>query len=441
MQQPEIAVHWFRRDLRTEDNAALCAALQSGYPVLPLFIFDRNILDQLENRSDARVTFIHQTLASLQHIFRAAGSDIEVRFGTPGEVWKDMLGTYRVKAVFTNRDHEPYARRRDAEVAEMLQEAGIPFHDFKDQTVFERNDVLKDNGEPYTVYTPYSRKWKAHAAALGIPHYPSASRLDGLWKDIRSEMPALEAMGFQQAKVDFPDSAAPSTLLQHYGETRDIPGVRGTSRLGLHLRFGTISARALAAEAMALGAEKFLNELIWREFYQQILWHFPHVVHAAFKPAYDRIPWLNKPDDFERWKTGTTGYPIVDAGMRELLATGYMHNRVRMITAAFLTKNLLTDWRLGEAWFAEHLLDFELASNNGGWQWAAGSGVDAAPYFRVFNPQLQTEKFDPQYRYIRQWVPEYGTAAYPRPVVDYTFSRNRCLETYKQALAESGGKG
>lgn len=436
MPNPEIVVHWFRRDLRTDDNAALYAALQSGYPVLPLFIFDRNILDVLPDRADARVTFIHRALESLKEQFIQAGSDLEVRYGNPPEVWKQLLGTLHIKAVYTNRDHEPYARDRDSQVADLLHMQGIPLHDFKDQTVFERSEVVKDNGEPYTVYTPYSRKWKALLSVAGIPSYPSEKLLGNAWQGFQSEMPLLESMGFRRADCNFPLASLSAERMDHYGETRDIPGIQGTSRLGVHLRFGTISARALAKEAQARNAEKFLNELIWREFYQQILWHFPRVVTQAFKPAYDRIPWLNDVAAFERWKTGTTGYPIVDAGMRELAATGFMHNRVRMITAAFLTKNLLTDWRWGEAWFAEKLLDFELASNNGGWQWAAGSGVDAAPYFRVFNPQLQTDKFDPQYKYIRQWVPEFGTPAYPRPIVDYTFSRNGCLETYKKALGE-----
>jgi len=438
MTKPEIAVHWFRRDLRAEDNAALHAALLNGLPVLPLFIFDRSILDKLNNRADARVSFIHLTLLGLKEQFRTAGSDLLVNYGTPEQVWKQVVEEYNVKAVYTNRDHEPYARERDARIGEWLNGQGIAFYTFKDQTVFERGDVVKDDGKPYTVYTPYSRKWKAKLAETGIPEYPSERLLGQLWQGFTASMPELEHMGFMRSELAFPADVIGSELMQRYGETRDIPGIRGTSRLGLHLRFGTISARSLAGKARVLNADKFLNELIWREFYQQILWHFPHVVHQAFKPAYDRIPWLNNPDDFERWQTGNTGYPIVDAGMRELAATGFMHNRVRMITSAFLTKNLLTDWRLGEAWFAEHLLDFDLASNNGGWQWAAGSGVDAAPYFRVFNPQLQTEKFDPQYRYIRQWVPEFGTPAYARPVVDYAFSRQRCLETYKKAL---GGQG
>jgi deoxyribodipyrimidine photo-lyase len=434
MPNPDIAIHWFRRDLRVEDNAALHAALQSGLPVLPLFIFDRQILDNLNNPADARVSFIHHTLAGLKQKFRAAGSDLEVRHGKPEEIWKELTESYSIKAVYTNRDHEPYAIQRDKMVLDYLNSKGIAFHDFKDQSVFERAEVVKDDGNPYTVYTPYSRKWKTRLQQTGIPYFSSESLLGNTLQGIASSFPELEAMGFRPAEIEFPADTAAAELMQRYGETRDIPGMRGTSRMGLHLRFGTISARALAAKAHSLQAEKFLNELIWREFYQQILWHFPRVQHQAFKPAYDRIPWLNNPEDFERWKTGNTGYPIVDAGMRELAATGFMHNRVRMITSAFLTKNLLTDWRLGEAWFAAHLLDFDLASNNGGWQWAAGSGVDAAPYFRVFNPQLQTEKFDPQYRYIRQWVPEFGTPAYTRPMIDYAFSRQRCLETYKRAL-------
>jgi deoxyribodipyrimidine photo-lyase len=441
MLQP-IAVHWFRRDLRPEDNAALFHALKSGFPVQCIFIFDRHILDELvkgENGlyADRRVQFIHQALTNLKARLRKLGSDLKVYYGFPLEVWKQIISEYNIAEVFTNHDYEPYANKRDAEVAELLKYHSIRFSTFKDQCIFEKGEVLKDDGLPYTVFTPYSRKWKAKLSAFYLRSYPNENYFQHFLKvSETSKMPALEEMGFKPTVNSFPEMNPREEVLSKYGSLRNFPAIRSTSRLGVHLRFGTISIRQLARKAFERHYETFLNELIWRDFYMMILAHFPHVVDRAFKPEYDKIAWRNNEDDFRKWCEGKTGYPIVDAGMRELNETGFMHNRVRMIVASFLTKHLLIDWRRGEAYFAKHLLDFELSSNNGGWQWAAGSGCDAAPYFRVFNPALQTEKFDPQGDYIRQWVKEFDTMEYPAPIVDHAFARKRALETYAKAVGK-----
>lgn len=433
MQELELAVFWFRRDLRIHDNAGLYAALNSGLPVLPVFIFDKEILGKLENKKDARVQFIHTQLELLNKQFKSFGSGLLVFHDTPQEAWNQLLTRYRVKTVFTNRDYEPYARSRDEAVRQKVEQHGAAFHTFKDQVIFEQQEVVKDNGEPYTVFTPFSKKWKLRLQEQGIPRFPSETMLSKLFPFEAHPIPSLQDLGFETAGCDFPEISVPDELMIHYAQKRDVPAIRGTSRQSVHLRFGTVSVRELANRARTL-SETYLNELIWREFYMQILWHFPRVVDHAFKPAYDRISWDNNKEWFARWCAGKTGYPIVDAGMRELNATGFMHNRVRMIVASFLCKNLLIDWRWGEHYFASKLLDFELASNNGGWQWAAGSGVDAAPYFRVFNPTLQSQRFDPQGVYIRRWVPEFGTPMYPSPIVDFAASRKRCLDVYKSAL-------
>lgn len=430
-----IAIHWFRRDLRLEDNHALYQALESGYKVLPIFIFDRHILDALECKTDARLQFIHQRLSAIKADLQKRGSDLLVIYGYPEEVWKNILETYSVAEVYTNEDYEPYAIKRDQSIAELCSGKDIPFKSFKDQVIFNYQEVLKKDGTPYTVYTPYSRIWKALLAGTDVAHYPSED--SNYWHQTSTEnMPSLEAMGFEKSAIEIPPLELNIQILDQYAEKRDIPSVRGTTRLGVHLRFGSLSVRK-ALKAAMVHSEKWLNELIWREFYMSILAHFPHVVNGSFRPEYDQIEWLNHEEDFERWKDGKTGYPIVDAGMRELRTTGFMHNRVRMIVASFLSKHLLIDWRWGEAWFASQLLDYELASNNGGWQWAAGSGVDAAPYFRVFNPTLQTEKFDPNFKYIKKWVPEYGSPSYPKPMVDHKYARERCLETYQRVLKPS----
>jgi deoxyribodipyrimidine photo-lyase len=339
-----------------------------------------------------------------------------------------------VATVYTNHDYEPYARDRDDEIALFLKNIGIDFKSYKDQVIFEKKEVVKDDGSPYTVFTPYSRKWKAKIAANPVNFFPSEQYFSGFLQHEANTLPSLESMGFQQTHWIYPDPATPDLLISNYSEQRNFPAISGTSRLGIHLRFGTISVRKLAAQAQILN-QTYLNELIWRDFYHMILYNFPQVGRGeAFKRDYDRIKWLNNEADFEKWCNGETGYPIVDAGMRELKATGFMHNRVRMITASFLTKHLLIDWRWGEAWFAARLLDFDLAANNGGWQWAAGSGCDAAPYFRVFNPSLQAQKFDSKGIYIKKWVPEFDTLAYTQPIVNHDFARKRCLSTYSECL-------
>ncbi|MEN9947395.1 MAG: hypothetical protein RL106_218 [Bacteroidota bacterium] len=430
--KPKVVIHWFRRDLRLEDNTALYEAGKSGFPVLPIFIFDVNILDKLESRADARVQFIHSTLQHLQAELKKIGSGIQFFYTQPEKAWQALIEQYDIQGVFFNRDYEPYARDRDMEVYQLLKDRDIPIHTSKDHVIFEKNEVVKDDGKPYTVYTPYSRKWKSTLEKFPFVINPLIT--DEQWfKFNPDEIPTLESMKFQTADIDFPSDVLNETILSKYHETRDIPSINGTSKISLHLRFGTISIRNCVKIGMAQN-EKWLNELIWRDFYQAIIFHFPHSATSSFKPQYDRIIWRNNEAEFKSWCDGKTGYPIVDAGMRELNSTGHMHNRVRMVVASFLTKHLLIDWRWGERYFAQKLLDFELASNVGGWQWAAGSGCDAAPYFRIFNPYNQTEKFDKEEKYIKQWVPEYQTSLYPKPIVDHAFARDRCLKTYKEAL-------
>lgn len=431
--KPTINIFWFRRDLRLHDNAGLYHALKDGNPVLPIFIFDRNILDELEDKNDRRVEFIHLALQDIQQQLVKMGSSLDVRYGTPPEVYNDLLNEFNIEKVFANHDYEPYAKQRDATIEKLLKEHGTGFHTFKDQVILEKDEVLKDDGKPYTVFTPYSRKWKAVLTDFHLKPYPNKKYFGNFYKWPEHEIISLIEMGFIAAGQPFPGKEWLGQIIRNYKEQRDIPSIQGTSKLSVHLRFGTISIRVLAAEAGALN-ETFLNELIWRDFYHMILWHFPKVVGHAFKAEYDLIKWRNNEKEFAAWCNGQTGYPIVDAGMRELNTTGFMHNRVRMIVASFLTKHLLIDWRWGEAYFAKKLLDFDLAANNGGWQWAAGSGCDAAPYFRVFNPYLQTQKFDPELKYIRKWIPELDELTYPQPIVNHEAARKRCLEVYAAAL-------
>lgn len=428
----ELNIYWFRRDLRLDDNAALYHALKSGKSVLPIFIFDEQILEKLEDKHDRRVDFLHQTLTSLRSKLRSLGSDLLVLHGTPNEVYQKLFSDYSVNAVYTNHDYEPYSKQRDSDISDLLKEHGSSFHTFKDQCIFEKGEVLKDDEKPYTVYTPYAKKWKLRANSFYLKSYPTENYFENFLNFEAPHFPMLEEIGFEKTDVSVPSTEVELAVIKNYHNTRDIPSLHGTSRLSVHLRFGTISIRKLAKMASETN-EKFLNELIWRDFYMMILWHFPNV-KGAFKPKYDQVEWERNEQHFEAWCKGETGYPIVDAGMRELNETGWMHNRVRMIVASFLTKHLLLDWRWGEAYFAKKLLDFELSSNNGGWQWAAGSGCDAAPYFRVFNPELQTKKFDPDLKYIKKWVPEFQELTYARPIVEHKFARNRALERYKLAL-------
>ena len=429
-----VNIFWFRRDLRLIDNAGLYHALKSNNPVLPIFIFDKNILDKLSDKTDKRVAFIHAALKEMQASLIILGSTLEVFYSTPAEVFEKLAATYTIEKVFTNHDYEPYAKTRDADIAAFLKINGASLLTFKDQVILEKDEVLKDDGKPYTVFTPYSRKWKSVLKAFHFKSYPTEKYFNNFLQQPAKNIPALSAMGFTKAETTFPSKELNNELVLKYQQQRNFPAIAGTSKLGVHLRFGTVSIRQVAQQCSGL-SQTFLNELIWRDFYQMILWYFPYVGHGkAFKPAYDFIEWRDNEADFDKWCNGQTGYPIVDAGMRELNATGFMHNRVRMIVASFLTKHLLLDWRWGEAYFAEKLLDFDLAANNGGWQWAAGSGCDAAPYFRIFNPYLQTKKFDPQLAYINKWIPELNELHYPQPIVDHEFARNRCLEVYKKAL-------
>lgn len=429
-----INIFWFRRDLRLRDNTGLSQALSSGMKVLPVFIFDTNILSKLTLKDDARVTFIHQQLLLLQQELQLQGGNLRVYCGKPLEVFKNLLTEYPIESVYYNRDYEPYALERDAAINDLLEQHAVDFRGFKDQVIFEKSEITKSDGKPYTVFTPYMKKWKERLNEYGIPPEVQPAEINAGWHPNDGVVPSLAEIGFKDnQKITLPGNQINPGIIKQYPQNRDFPALQGTSRLGVHLRFGTISIRELVHHALNF-QETFLNELIWREFYMMILWHFPKVVTQSFKRAYDHIPWRNDALEFEKWCEGKTGYPLVDAGMRQLNATGFMHNRVRMVTASFLTKHLLIDWRWGEAYFAERLLDFELASNNGGWQWAAGSGCDAAPYFRVFNPILQAKKFDPQGTYIKKWVPEWNTSQYPEPMVDHAFARKRALETYKTTL-------
>ena len=428
-----VNIFWFRRDLRLYDNAGLYHALKDKIPVVPIFIFDKNILDAL-NKDDKRVLFIYRVVEQLQDQLKTIGSSLKVFYGYPETVFKQLLSTYKIANVYTNHDYEPYAIERDKKITEIVNAASAKLITFKDQVIFEKSEVTKDDGKPYTVFTPYSRKWKAKLTDFYLRPYPTEKYFSHFHKTSSLPIPSLQKMGFKNVKQNFPSNIPDDDIIKKYYEQRNFPAVNGTSRLGIHLRFGTISIRKLAKHAKKLN-ETFLNELIWRDFYQAILWHFPQVgLHKAFKSEYENIEWRNNEDEFDKWCKGETGYPIVDAGMRELNETGFMHNRVRMIVASFLSKHLLIDWRWGEAYFAEKLLDFDLAANNGGWQWAAGSGCDAAPYFRIFNPYLQTKKFDPELKYIKKWVPEFEEFTYPQPIVEHEFARKRCLEVYSKAL-------
>lgn len=425
----ETTLFWFRRDLRIQDNAGLYHALKENKNVLPVFIFDTIILDQLEDKADLRVEFIRQSLQFIKQQLEEIGSSLLVVHENPVMFFKQVSP----KAVYTNHDYEPYARQRDEQVNTILSAKGTAFKTYKDQVIFEKSEVVKDNQEPYTVFTPYSKKWKAALNEFYLKSYPTEKYTGNLIKINPLPFPELKDIGFEKTGAEFPQRKIKTAIITEYHNKRNFPGMEGTSRLSVHLRFGTVSIRKLGQLASRKN-EVWLNELIWRDFYHMILWHFPDVVAKAFKPAYDRIQWRNNPREFEAWCEGKTGYPIVDAGMRELNATGFMHNRVRMIAASFLTKHLLIDWRWGEAYFAKKLLDFDLAANNGGWQWVAGSGCDAAPYFRVFNPELQTQKFDPERKYISRWVPEAGTINYPKPIVDHKLARERVLKAYAIAL-------
>lgn len=434
--EQEVTIFWFRRDLRLCDNAGLFHALKNNKAVLPIFIFDSDILNRLENKDDKRVEFIHLVLSELQKQLLELGSSLLVMHGTVQDAFSNLFKTYSVKNIYANTDYEPSAIDRDKQIKQLANKQKIPFYYFKDQVIFEKTEVTKDDGLPYTVFSPYMRKWKNKLAEFHTRAFPNENHFSSFIQTKPFHFPSLNEIGFLSSGLNFSVPSLNERIVANYHETRNFPAIEGTSRLSVHLRFGTISIRQLVLKAKTLN-DQWLNELIWREFYMMILFHFPHVVKSSFKKQYDRIVWRNDESEFEAWCKGETGYPIVDAGMRELNTTGYMHNRVRMIVASFLVKHLLIDWRWGEAYFAEKLMDFDLAANNGGWQWAASSGCDAAPYFRVFSPEAQTIRFDPKMEYIRKWVPEFEELTYPQPIVDHKFARERVLNTYKKALGNN----
>ena len=433
MKQP-LNIFWFRRDLRLDDNIGFYKALTSEHPVLPVFIFDSEILDELPE-DDSRVTFIYEALQKMRKILQNENeSSLAMFHGKPIDVYKQLIEAYDIHTVFTNHDYEPYARERDFEIKELLSDHNIEFKTFKDQVVFEQDEVVKKDGKPYMVYTPYMRVWKALFRSQNLEIYDTEPHFDNLIKN--SDLPNLNLsdIGFIRSDQKISEYTVTSALIQDYEETRNYPAKDSTSRLGPHLRFGTVSVRKMVQKAIIEDNEIFWQELIWREFFMQILWHFPHTAKDSFKSKYDRIEWRNNEDEFKLWCEGETGYPLVDAGMRELNETGFMHNRIRMLVGSFLCKHLLIDWRWGEAYFAEKLHDYEMSSNIGNWQWVAGSGVDAAPYFRIFNPTSQIQKFDKNHDYIKKWVPDYQELTYPHPMVDHKMARERCLQTYKEAV-------
>ena len=425
-------VFWFRRDLRVDDNKGFFEALNSNSEVLPLFIFDKNILDELP-KDDARISFIHERLDTIDMELQKFGKNLAVFYGDPITIIEKLISENQIKGVYTNHDYEPYAKDRDQKIASILAAKNIGFHTFKDQVIFEKSEVVKDDQTPYVVYTPYSRKWKDLFEKTKLEHFESEKLLRNI---VSHSYPflSLKDIGFEQSKIKVAHYNNSENLISNYEDTRNFPAIEGTSMIGTHLRFGSVSIRKVVASAASNKKETYLKELIWREFFMQILWHFPHTNNKSFRPKYDAIKWNNNEEEFKKWCEGKTGYPFVDAGMRELNATGHMHNRVRMIVASFLCKHLLIDWRWGETYFATKLLDYEQSSNVGNWQWAAGSGVDAAPYFRIFNPTEQVKKFDKDLVYIKKWIPELQDFSYPQPIVDHVFARERCLRVFKEAV-------
>ena len=429
-----VNIFWFRRDLRLDDNVGFYNALKSEHPVLPIFIFDEEILKKLP-KDDARITFIYETLQKMRiKLEDKNSSSIAMFHGEPAIVYKNLLEKYNIDTVFTNRDYEPYAKERDDKIQQLLNDNTIKFKTFKDQVIFEQNEVTKKDGLPYVVYTPYMKVWKEQFKTYTLDFYYTSSFLKNLIQDKELPNLSLSDIGFTKSNQKIKKHIVTPALIQNYEDTRNFPAQDSTSKLGPHLRFGTVSIRKMIEKAITEKNEIFWQELIWREFFMQILWHFPHTSKKSFKTKYDRIEWRNNEAEFLKWCNGETGYPLVDAGMRQLNETGFMHNRIRMLVGSFLCKHLLIDWRWGEAYFAEKLHDYEMASNIGNWQWVAGSGVDAAPYFRIFNPTTQIKKFDSDLAYIKKWVPDFQEFTYPKEMVDHKEARERCLATYKEAL-------
>ena len=422
----KISIFWYRRDLRLEDNTGLFEALNENENVLPIFIFDDSILDELPE-DDARVNFIYESLSKINKQLNNYNASLQILKGQIDDVWEKLVTTYDIQKVYLNKDYEPYAIKRDQKIKEFLNSKGIEMKTFKDQVIFEEDEIVKADGNPYTVFTPYKRKWLENFTKVNLK---LIANFDNFYKKM-IDFPSLNQLGLKNSSLKVKKYSLKN--VSTYSETRNFPNLDSTSYLSPHLRFGTISVRQIITE-LKNKSETFLSELIWREFFMQIIFHFPHVVTKNFRPKYDGIQWVNNKEDYDNWCQGKTGYPLVDAGMRQLNETGYMHNRVRMVTAGFLCKHLLIDWRYGEAYFAKKLLDYELSSNNGNWQWAAGTGCDAAPYFRIFNPIEQLKKFDKTLTYTKKWVKDFDTLEYPKPIVDHKYARNRALEAYKKGI-------
>ena len=426
----KATIFWFRRDLRLHDNVGLFHALSKSKNVYPIFIFDKDITKNL-NKDDYRLNFIKEQINLMNEKLKKYECSINIFYGKPLDVFKNIISKTEVEKIVFNKDYEPYAIKRDDAIKELVTKNNIEFIGYKDHVIFEENEVVKDNGDPYVVYTPYSRKWINKLNNKEIIKYHSNEYLSNL-KSFNKTLKIDE--------VPFSSNLTPLELnfnedvIENYERDRNFPAINATSKLGVHLRFGTKSVRELVLRSNFSENKTFLKELIWREFFIQILWHFPHTVNKCFKEKYEKVEWINDNESFIKWCQGNTGYPIVDAGMRELNSTGFMHNRVRMITASFLCKHLLIDWRKGEKYFASKLFDYEQASNVGNWQWVAGCGVDAAPYFRIFNPTEQLKKFDKQKDYVRKWVPEFDSESYVDPIIDHKYARERCLNAYKIGL-------
>ncbi|TGE15405.1 cryptochrome/photolyase family protein [Hymenobacter elongatus] len=438
----KIVLFWHRRDLRLHDNAGLAVALQSGLPVVPLFIYDREILDQLPSRRDARVTFIYDEVERLGRQTEQAGGTFLAFYGRPLEVFAQLVQHYEVAGVYTNEDYEPYAAVRDAAIAELIKPAGTEFRVFKDQVIFAKNEILSKSGTPPRVFGAYSKTWLAALRDEHLVPYPSTehfveSNLMPLAE--AAPRPTLEQMGFERYEQFVPAAELPAAaLVSNYHNTRDKPGlVNSSTRRSVHLRFGTLSVRELMQQAKELNP-KLLNELIWRDFFMMILWHYPFTATESYDPRLRLVPYRNNEDEFRAWCEGRTGYPLVDAGMRELNQTGYMPNRARIAAAGFLVKHLLIDWRWGDRYFADKLLDYDMSQNVGNWQWMAGTGAVAAPWFRVYSPQSQQEQYDTTFDYVRQWIPEFGTRDYPTPIVEHKFARERAIATFRAAYQAAG---
>ena len=433
-----VSLFWFRRDLRLTDNAGLYHALKRDTPVLPLFIFDKTILDELKDKKARRVEFIYLQIQAMKAQLESMGSSLLVLYGKPEKLYQQLFEQMTVEAIYTNRDYEPYAKERDARIAALCKQEAISFLDFKDQVIFDRDEIQKNSGGPYSVYTPYKKKWLAklniEETDFFVRAYPTEKYTENYVAIDPLDMPTLGDMGFEPCEDSFPEQKVSDTLLEKYGEQRDYPAEEGTSQLSVHFRFGTVSIREKAVRGLE-HSDVWLSELIWRDFYQQVLDHWPHEATENYHKKYDQVRWENNEDHFKAWCEGRTGYPLVDAAMHQLNTINWMHNRLRMVTASFLTKHLLIDWRWGERYFAEKLLDYDMASNVGGWQWAAGTGVDASPYFRVFNPESQLKKFDPKKRFVKKWLPDYGTDAYPEPIVEHAWARERAIARFKEGLS------